>query len=536
MSIPVNIQFAGIGNPFSSISKMPPYVSKSIKPIFNGEFERNEIQYTFNGQLVGANFEALKSKVDGLFNKFSNAFYPSITIGTEYAECCQLDSISIDGSNYVGIVPYTVQVTCHDKANGLDAKVKNISREISYQETEDGKLQISHRISADGIRTLSINDALSNAKTFVNLLKGDVSDFGPYWGKADGISLGSPILLNQKETINALDANVTIEENYIVDIDSPSTPILRYTIDIASGVEDGNINLSIKGNVFGAKKISTSYTILNLKDKLGDIETDSLPGVNFADFEIINESYDYNEYINTLNFSRGYTNDDRITKGIISNYSIDISSDFIEQTNTITYKAGVKPSTNLTFEDAKTEFNKLKNGKTNVENLLNQATFLDTYVKKDKLHLTVESLTIDENNCIISASQSYNDTEDRELPLLNLDYTIKRTEGLDQISFTPILDSSDYYVENLKYKKRHTFSINGSALIDVSTTAITEIKSDLIVSFANKIRSTYFKDEKDVILTRSNVSVNKENASVSFDIEFSSESQNIATSTKVGFG
>jgi hypothetical protein len=86
MALPVNIQFSGIGNPFSNISKMPPYITKSIKPIFNGAFERSEIQYTFNGQLTGLSFTTLKNKVDQLFSNFSNGFYPSITIDTEYSE------------------------------------------------------------------------------------------------------------------------------------------------------------------------------------------------------------------------------------------------------------------------------------------------------------------------------------------------------------------------------------------------------------------------------------------------------------------
>jgi hypothetical protein len=62
MALPVNIQFAGIGNPFTNISKMPPYVSKSIKPIFNGGYERTETQYTFNGQLTGPDFPDIKRK------------------------------------------------------------------------------------------------------------------------------------------------------------------------------------------------------------------------------------------------------------------------------------------------------------------------------------------------------------------------------------------------------------------------------------------------------------------------------------------
>ena len=93
-----------------------------------------------------------------------------------------------------------------------------------------------------------------------------------------------------------------------------------------------------------------------------------------------------------------------------------------------------------------------------------------------------------------------------------------------QVAFSPVLDGNGQHViENLNYKKRHVLGINGSALIDVSVTPIATFSSSLIVDFANYLRNTYFSAALDLILTKSNISVNKENASCSFDIEFSSE-------------
>jgi hypothetical protein len=518
MALPVNIQFAGIGNPFTNISKMPPYVSKSIKPIFNGGFERTETQYTFNGQLTGLSFSGLKGKVDTLFSNFSSAFYTTITVDSDTCSNCQLDSISIDASNYVGIVPYTVQVTCNNTTNGASTNVKNISRELSYQETEDKQLQISHKISADGVKTAASNDVLSNAKTFVNSFKNSISDYGPYW---NGISLGSPTLINQKETINPIEGSVSLEENYIVGTEAGSSPVLRYNININSGVEDGNVNVTIDGNIIGGK----TYTFSNLKSRLGGISASNLPlGLSIGNLRVNGENYDYNEEVNTLNFSRSYTSDERIdVNGISQSFNINVDSDFIEQINKIDYKAEAKPNTNLTFATVKTSFGTIKDGLSKITNLLGQATFLNTIVDKTKLHLISDALTIDENNATISTSQSYDDTNTRDESLINLDYTIKISPGLDQYAFSPILDTTDYYIENLKYKKRYVLGINGSALIDVSKTPIDRFDSSLIVSFANKIRNEYFSKSQDMILIKSNISVNKETASCSFDVEYSAE-------------
>jgi hypothetical protein len=518
MALPVNIQFAGIGNPFTNISKMPPYVSKSIKPIFNGGFERTETQYTFNGQLTGLSFSTLKGKVDTLFSNFSSAFYTTITVDSDTCSNCQLDSISIDASNYVGIVPYTVQVTCNNTTNGTYANVKNISRELSYQETEDKQLQISHKISADGIRTAGTNDTLSNARTFVNSFKDSISDYGPYW---NGISLGTPTLINQKETINPIEGNVSLEENYIVGTEAGSSPVLRYNININSGVEDGNVNVTIDGNIIGGK----TYTFSDLKSRLGEISTSNLPlGLSIGSLRVNGENYDYNEDVNTLNFSRSFTTDKRIdVNGISQSFNISVDSDFIEQINKIDYKAEAKPNTNLTFATVKTSFGTIKDGLNKINNLLGETTFLNTVVDKTKLHLISDGLTIDEKNATISSSQSYDDTNSRDGNLINLDYTVKISPGLDQYAFSPILDTPDYYIENLKYKKRYVLGINGSALIDVSKIAIDSFDSSSIVTFANKIRNDYFKNSKDMILIKSNVSLNKETASCSFDIEYSAE-------------
>jgi hypothetical protein len=306
-----------------------------------------------------------------------------------------------------------------------------------------------------------------------------------------------------------------------VGTDDGSSPVLRYNININSGVEDGNVNVTIDGNIIGGK----TYDFSDLKSRLGGIATANLPlGLNIGNLRVNGENYDYNEDINTLTFSRSYTSDQRIdTDGIFKSFSISIDSDFIEQINKIDYKAEAKPNTNLTFATVKDSFGTIKDGLSKITNLLTQTTFLDSIVDKPKLHLISDSLTIDENNATISSSQSFDDTNSRDGDLINLDYTVKISPGLDQYSFSAILDTPDYYIENLKYKKRYVLGINGSALIDTSKKSIDSFDSSLIVAFANKIRNAYFSKSTDMILIKSNISVNKETASCSFDVEYSAE-------------
>lgn len=513
----VQIELNGINNPFANISFNPPYVTKSVTPVFGSAFDRSEIKYTFNGQITGSNFTSIKNKIDTLFNNFSKGFYPYIKIDGIYNECCKLDSINIDSSNYVGIVPYTVELSCYDKTNGISSGVKNVSREISYQEGEDKLLQIAHKISVDGIRTTETNNALSNARNFIIGLTGRISDFGPF---INGASVANPTLLNQKETINPIDGNISIEENYVVDTGSAGA-ILRYTINIDSGVEDGNVTLSVNGDVRGGK----TYQFSSLKSKLSSISFSNLPyGLNFSSFKPNGENYEYNGNQNVLTFSQTYTNDDRISNGASKSYSIDVNCDFIESVNKINYKSDIKPTTNLNYSNSKSEFQSIKDGASRIDNLLTQTSFLSSIVDKTNLHLTSKAVTIDENNATISSSETYDDKNSRFEDLINIDLNIKITPAINKYNFTPILDENgSYVIEDLKYKNRCILSINGSASIDVSKTSIESFTSNKIANYANFIRNKYFQGTSDLILTKSNISINKENATCSFDIEYTSE-------------
>lgn len=102
--------------------------------------------------------------------------------------------------------------------------------------------------------------------------------------------------------------------------DAGSSPVLRYNININSGVEDGNANVTIDGNIIGGK----TYTFSDLKSRLGGINTANLPlGLSIGSLRVNGESYDYNEDVNTLTFSRSFTTDQRIdVNGIFKTFTM----------------------------------------------------------------------------------------------------------------------------------------------------------------------------------------------------------------------
>ena len=272
-------------NYFSGISTTP-YVTKNLNSVFNGAYSHLETEYSFNGQITGGSFTEIKTKVDKLLTGFTGAFFTGIKIGETFDECCHINSISIDGSNYVGMVPYTLNLTCYGKNNFTFYGVRNISRQISFSETRDKKIEISHNISAQGIRTSGVNNALNNAINFVNNFTGNLSNFGPFYG-----SVATPILLTQREQINPLDATCSVSETYIID-ESGTGPILRYTIDIKSGIDDGNVEMNVNGTAEGGR----TYNLSQLQTRVGDVDLTNKPFANSETYNLV--ALDFKHYKN----------------------------------------------------------------------------------------------------------------------------------------------------------------------------------------------------------------------------------------------
>jgi hypothetical protein len=121
----------------------------------------------------------------------------------------QTDCADNNGTwNYAGIIKYTVKLKTYDifsSENIIDPKDS-----YSFTENNDGTVNVTHDISAKGIKT-NTSSAFDNALTFVNKFAG-INHFGtcdPYF-----ITNNQPIFLNQTESIDRLNGTYSLTENY----------------------------------------------------------------------------------------------------------------------------------------------------------------------------------------------------------------------------------------------------------------------------------------------------------------------------------
>jgi len=506
-------------NYFSGISTTP-YVTKNLNSVFNGAYSHLETEYSFNGQITGQSFTEIKTKVDKLLTGFTGGFFTGIKIGTIFDECCYIDSISIDGANYIGMVPYTLNLKCYGKNNFMFHGVKNVSREISFSETKDKKIEISHNISAQGIRTSGVNNALYNAINFVNNFTGNISNFGPfYYG-----SIASPILLTQREQINPLDATCAINETYVID-QSGGGPVLRYTINVKSGIDDGNVELTLNGSVEGGR----TYNFSQLQTRVSDVDLTQKPFADSETFNLVGLNFNYKNNQNILNFTKNYSNDGRIYSNTMVDFNIDIQRDFLTDFQTVKFNGKVMPTIDLDFNNVSGVFNTEFNVTTNkINDLLNLNTgiFKQTYNTKPN----IRTINYDQNNAQISIDEEYDDIQKTYKNLVDINYSIKINPAIKNYKSSAILDDKGgYYIENINYNRRKTISIDGSAIIDNSIPK--PIIEDEIKEFLNqKIVSNYLRNLKDLILDSQNISLNLQSNLVNFSFQYTCEdTQNLFT-------
>jgi hypothetical protein len=506
-------------NYFSGISTTP-YVTKNLNSVFNGAYSHLETEYSFNGQITGRSFTEIKTKVDKLLTGFTGAFFTGIKIGETFDECCHINSISIDGSNYVGMVPYTLNLTCYGKNNFTFYGVRNISRQISFSETKDKKIEISHNISAQGIRTSGVNNALNNAINFVNNFTGNLSNFGPFYG-----SVATPILLTQREQINPLDATCSVSETYIID-ESGTGPILRYTIDIKSGIDDGNVEMNVNGTAEGGR----TYNLSQLQTRVGDVDLTNKPFANSETYNLVGLDFNYKSNENILSFTKNYSNDGRITSNTIVDFGVDIERDFLTDFQTIKFNGKVTPTIDLDFSNVSGVFNSEFNvTTTKINNLLNLNTtiFKQTYNTKPN----IRSISYDQNNAQISVDEEYDNIERTYKNLVDINYSIKISPAIQNYRASPILnDKGGYYIENIKYNKRKNINIDGSAVVDNSMVTNPIIENEIKEFLNKKIVGKYLTNLQDLILNSQNISFNLQANLVNFTFEYTCEdTQNLFT-------
>lgn len=208
-----------------------PYVSFSTEKIDYGNRWGIVKNYTLDGQLeIGSQSVAVLSDLTNIFkNNFKT--FSVIDGGVTYInEIVHVDSINVAAnrfSNYgnsIGYIPYTVQLKSYD----IESGVLDPSDEWAFKEGDDGALDVTHKVSARGIRVGSMNNIKSTVYSFVENFLPKVAgirarpgqscalpnSISPTTNITNTADLKNMTLMGESESFDRLTSSYSVSQNF----------------------------------------------------------------------------------------------------------------------------------------------------------------------------------------------------------------------------------------------------------------------------------------------------------------------------------
>lgn len=259
-----------------------PFVEKEQMPINYGGLWSQKTQIKLNGVVTGLSFNDIISAQENIVSNLSKD-YQTLIIDAKNFGIAKVNGINFSDSVYVGVVNYDIEFECYEQPlfNGTFGVVEP-KNEYSFQENQDNTISVTHSISAKGFPTTATtstsNNALENAKNFVQNLAGYDPNAGglkPYLIK-NNITY-NPILVESTESIDRINSIYSLEEKYLIDLNSADPTIsadarflTRYTVNINEDAENDFRTVSIDGEV-SAGLLNNAVTIADIREYVANI-------------------------------------------------------------------------------------------------------------------------------------------------------------------------------------------------------------------------------------------------------------------------
>lgn len=514
---------------FSGANSPAPLVSRTVETIAFGarwgQLHKITLQNVLTGRCL--TYQQIVNNQQLLLSGFRQDFQTLNIIsdsGTVVSyPLAEVESINFEDSTYASdIFGYSIQLNCYPSGffSGQFG-VTNPVNEFNFEESDDGIVNINHRVAAQGFNTYSGNpsNALENARIWAQSRTGWNNQVLP--ALISGFNSGSACLRLLEENYDRLNGTYEVRERYVADSYlNNNGGLLRYTISLESGIEEGITTATVNGNIQGCKFDSISgarnrYSAFNAFNTANNALL-KYAGRNDLNQTPVSKTVSEDQKRNILDFNYVFNDDLKPKIYIITEieFNFDSLNDIIGATVTCTVKS--KGQYNLTkWNDVLAVANQI-----NLYSLA-QAAY-PSYSTEIAPHLTVFPL----NPNAISTSRSedeYNTTvvlqasfDNKEIPPNDLkvyDYNIQITPGLHKYSAYPILDGNgNYYLFDLGFVTRGNIQLNLQA-IGKETSSAAAIESFLKLE-ALRLQNTYFPGIKKVLeqqqLNKSTASFDKE--------------------------
>jgi hypothetical protein len=260
-----------------------PFVTQDYKFIdYNGNRWGNVLEITLNGILSGINSTGNVAQITNIFaTQFGNLqVYQGNPLSGASGTLIYnwpnviINEISFPQSHYYGTtaIPYVIKAHSFNVPSG----VTDPSNQYSFTQNEDGTVDVSHQISAKGIRNST--SALNNAVNFVQQFTGKQ----PFQNCATQfVPSGSGLLISLNEKIDRANGAymVTEQYKYSTGFSTPYTQISDLTINDSLDQTYLLIDYNVK---FKGSPVYNNISALNLAIASGFNEMNDISGFGVA--------------------------------------------------------------------------------------------------------------------------------------------------------------------------------------------------------------------------------------------------------------
>ncbi len=317
-----------------------PMFGLSNSMIHHGSRHAQSSSVTLDGQITGSTHVGMLNSLSGLVANFSENFKDLKVVedGNDILTFsnCKVESISFSESTLSQLTDYSISLTCYNNFSGA-AGILEPSQKVSFSENDDGTINLTHDISAKGIKTGDdYNNALENAKNYVLGLTGwnPVTSVAPHF--LNGGNNAYPILLSTTETIDRFNASYSISENYVFSTGvSTYTPIVNYSVSKETNLEDDVTTVSVEANAKAGKNLTVNWGTFATSLNLYAVATGWAQTTDLLT-QPIEYSIDENGYDNTLSIRASYDNNKLFTgSNVYSESSFSFKTDDLTNITTV---------------------------------------------------------------------------------------------------------------------------------------------------------------------------------------------------------
>ena len=378
----------------------------------------------------------------------------------------KVENISFPESRYVGLVDYEITLShfpedYYSNFFGVNDPVN----EWSFNEQENGILEITHNISCKGFNTNGTN-ALQNAKNFVNSNTGVSNMPLPQFICKNTFPNYFPCLDSFTENIDRIRGIYGITENYISDLNETGRGTLKYSVEINSGI-DSFSTASINGEINGCKNQEFSEARAKLKsfDIFNTVASIYEDSIGYVDLNAtpINSGVSEDPINKKINFNAEFTNDHSPETIFDVSTNINSGQDLIS----VSLNGNIRSR-----GDIKNQWQKIQERYSGFDSYsFANTAYLDFNNGNPKypLNPVVQTSGVTRNKFEPSISFSINFDNRQILPsgFISFDKNISIKPSLRAIKEIPIFDlDGDYDIIDLLFDKRASLNIRVDAESD----------------------------------------------------------------------